>query len=80
MNGDMQQLYEYMGDLHNKQMDALSKFAQEQKELNGSLKARVDDIEEDQEKQEHRQWIHTAIIIPALAALHGIGHHFGWKI
>ena len=80
MDGDLQQLYEYIGDLHNKQMMAFADFAQEQKEFNGGIGVRVKTMEDIQSKQDTRQWIHTAVIIPVLALLHGIGHHFGWKI
>jgi len=80
MDGDLQQLYEYIGSLHNKQMAALNTFAQEQKEFNGNIGVRIKTVEETQSKQETRQWIHTAVIVPALAILHGISNHFGWKV
>ena len=43
-------------------------------------KGRVTTIEEDMSKRDTRQWLHTFVIIPILAALHAIARQLGWQV
>jgi hypothetical protein len=80
MNGDIQELMTYIGELHNQQMEKLGDLSSKFSEHKGNIEARVRAVEKAQEKAANRQWIHTAIVIPVIAIIHGVANHFGIKI
>jgi len=38
---------------------------------------RITKLEQAQDKAETRQWVHTAVILPVVSAVHVIAHKFG---
>lgn len=77
---DTQQLMEYVGTLHTEQMAAIAKLGQEFSAHKGAMEVEVQNLKDERDKQNTRQWIHTGIIVPILASIHAIANHFGVKI
>lgn len=80
MNGDLQELMEHISGLHNQQMTAISDLGREFSEHKGAVETKLVAIEKEQDNQDRRQWIHSFVVIPVLALLHGIAHHFGIQV
>jgi len=41
---------------------------------------RVTNLEDELDKQKNRQWLHSAILLPAFSIIHRIANNIGWRI
>lgn len=80
MNGDLQQLMTHINNLHSEQMKELGLLRADFSGHKGIVDTKIEAIERTQTSQAHKQWIHSVIVVPTLAALHALGTHFGIKL
>lgn len=67
----------------NRLFEALGRIEANQTSLRAELLGpggRITKIEEEQEKAENRQWLHTCVVVPIIGLAHAIAHYFGVKI
>ena len=80
MNGDLQELMEHIGNLHNKEMEAIAGLGREFSEHKGMVTAKLAAVEQTQEKHEQRQWVHSVVVAGVTTLHHTLGNLFHWKV
>lgn len=69
-----------LSDSRNELTKAIGAFHSEFSEFKGSMGARVDQIEADQEKGDKRQWAHSCIVFAASLIHHDLGQYLHWRL
>ena len=76
MNGDMQDLMQYIGENHNAQMEAIAALAKEFAEHKGKTEERLNTLEQ----ADTRQWVVSVCIVPIITILHFIANKLGIRV
>lgn len=87
MNGDLQELMTHIGELHSKEMEAISDLKASFAEHKGNITARVsateaaiESVQADQKSAARRQWLHSMVVVPIIGIAHAVANHFGIKV
>lgn len=64
----------------NRLFESLGRIEANQKALKDDFNRRVSAIETDQRYERRMKWVHTVVIVPALAALHAVANKYGLNI
>lgn len=76
MNGDMQELMQYIGENHSAQMAAIASLAKEFAEHKGKTEERLNTLEQ----ADTRQWIVSVCIVPIITVLHYFANKLGFRV
>lgn len=79
-NSDVIQIVGKIGEVHSDLKNDISSLRAEFSGFKGATEVRLNGIEDDIKTTRKRQWMHSTIVMPGLAALHGIMNHFGVKL
>jgi hypothetical protein len=79
MNGDSLEIMKAISDFRQESTKAISDLHSEFSGFKGSMEARVKSVEDDQQKTEKRQWIHSCIVFGAGLIHHDLGKWFNLK-
>lgn len=79
MNGDTQAVMQAISDSRNELTKAIGKLHSEFSEFKGGMDVRVKAVEDKQDKQDRRQWIHSCIVFLSGVVHHDLGQWLGFK-
>jgi hypothetical protein len=80
MNEDTLAILTALSDSRNELTKAMGELHAEFSGFKGSMEARVDAVETDQEKTEKRQWLHSTIVFAGTLVHHDLGQWLHWKL
>jgi hypothetical protein len=79
MNGDTQAVMQSISDARAEMLKAIGDLHQEFSGFKGNMEARVSAIEEEQDKTDRRQWIHSLVVTAGAFLHHDLGQWLHWK-
>jgi len=79
MNGDTLAVMQAISDSRNELTKAIGEVHAEFANFKGSTEARVSELEDKQNSNEKRQWIHSLAVSAAALVHHDLGQWFHWK-
>lgn len=79
MNGDTLEVMKVIGTNHSEVMSAINNLNSEFSEFKGKTENRIQNIEENQDKTDKRQWYHSVIVFIGSAIHHDLGTWLHWR-
>lgn len=78
-NDDTVTILTALSDFRQEAAEAIGQLHQEFSEFKGNMDARVKAVEDDQDKTERRQWIHSVIVLAGGIVHHDLGRWLNLK-